>query len=201
MAKAIADFLAAQNNAAQIIAVRALLRRLVQQMINKSRNTNEHIGLEFAQVANVAFRAHDFAAAGAEHQRAGGGSGIVRQPKREVRRERKSVQQTVLAATAANLDQPSARCGKMREVPLRVEKRCRVGASTRGKSHENRTELGFKSSFDALFSVHQCAQHGSWTLGQDLWIRHQNKILERERVCGAIEQVSLCSERDSLQVL
>lgn len=65
-AKAVADFLTREHDVPQILAMHTLIGSLCQQVVDESRNADQDIGFKFADVAEVAFGAHDFAAAGTQ---------------------------------------------------------------------------------------------------------------------------------------
>ena len=63
-----AHFLAGQHERLEIFAMHALLGGLVKKVIDESGNTDDHVRLELADVAEVALGAHHLAAARAERE-------------------------------------------------------------------------------------------------------------------------------------
>src|SRR5262249_2283291 len=139
--QAIANLFAAKHNAPKILAVHTLLGRLVQQMIKERRDAYKRVGFEFSQVTNIAVGPHDFAATGAQDKDATSGPSVVRQPECQVWGKREGVQETILAFSRADFDNPAACNSQVCQVPLRIEERRRVCASPRGKGDENRSKF------------------------------------------------------------
>src|SRR5262249_35903525 len=120
MAQAVAYFFAAEHNAPKILAVHPFFRSLVEQMINKGRNANNNIRFEFSDLAEVPVSAHDFAAARTECQDTAFGSGVVGDPERQVRSERKRIKHTILGSPSADFDQPFPGDGEPGQVVLTI---------------------------------------------------------------------------------
>ena len=59
--------------------------RLHAGLIDECRHADDRIGIEFADEPQVAFGAHDFAAAAADHEHAKFAAGVMRLPEGEVR--------------------------------------------------------------------------------------------------------------------
>ncbi len=201
VAQAVADLFSAEHNAAQALAMHAFLRRLVQQVIDKSGNANEHVGAVLAEVTQVAFGAHHLAAAGAQRQQPSGRARVMGQPERQVRRERQRVEHPLLTPAGANLHHPPGGGGEVGQVALRKENRRRLRASARRKRHENGPELGFQFLFHRPAAIQQRAQHGRGTPRQRLRVRRQDEISSPLGMLGRVQQVGFGGERDLLQVL
>ncbi len=170
-------------------------------MIYESRDANEDVGFEFAEMPDVAFRAHHLAAAGAEHHYPTRCPGIVRQPERQMGREGEGVQQAVFGSGRTHFNQPPARRGQMGQIALGKEKGSRFRASTGGEGHENRAKLGFKSLFDFFATLSQGAQNRARPARQLFLVGNHDKALELLRLFGGREQIQLRGKRHLLQIL
>src|ERR1043166_3720171 len=78
---------------------------VMQHVINKCRHSDEHIGLELADEAQLAFGAADFSAAGAGNEYTKRFAAVMRLPECEVGRVREHVEQLPFAPRAADFEE------------------------------------------------------------------------------------------------
>src|ERR1700677_1092659 len=156
----------------------SFLRRLVQQVIDEGRYADEYIGFEFADVADVAFCAHHPATAGTHGHETGGCSRVMGEPEREMWREVKGVEQSVLGPCGANFNEAASGRGQAAEIALAKEKRRGFRAAAGGEGGEDRAELGFEILRHPFATADEDAQDRAEASGQHLLVRNQDEVPE-----------------------
>ena len=136
---------AAEHELAQVRQLHAFLHRLGQHVVEKGRHADQHLRLDLADEPQIALRAHDLAAAGAEHEDAELRARIVRDPEGEVRREGEEIHHAHLALGPA--DAHHARAGELQvfDIVRAVEKRHRLGRAPGGAGHQQRPVLALEA--------------------------------------------------------
>src|SRR5439155_24154034 len=124
----------------------------------------------------------------------------MREPKSQVRRERKRVQQTILTTRSANFHDPAGRRSQIANVMLRKQKRRRFRAAPGGKSHENGPKFRFKLAPDLFAAMCQCPQDCAWTMLQNFFVRNQNEVFESVWAFGRADEIRFRSEWDVSQI-
>jgi len=173
----------------------------VQEVVNESWDADDDIRFKAAEVSDVAFGAHHFAATGAEHHDTTSRARVVSEPKSEVRREGKSVQETVFAAATADFDDAGARCSEVAEIGLGVEERRGFGAAAGGKSHENGPELGFEAILHGFTATSECAENSAGATREDFFVRNEDEVLEAEWMSRIVQQIGLGGKRQTLEII
>src|SRR4051794_29931154 len=98
-----------------------MFRGFVQHVINKRGHSDEHVGLDFADEAQLAFSTGDFAAARARDKNTEGFAAVMRLPESKVRRVGKHVQQLPFTFRAANFERAAARDREVVEIMSREQ--------------------------------------------------------------------------------
>src|SRR5258708_6162407 len=170
-------------------------------MISKGRDAGEDGGLELAVLAQIALRAEHLPAAGTERQHAARGSGIMRQPETQVRRERQGVQQPLFGTSGADLDEPFARLGQVRQIAPGKEKGRRLGTAPGGEGHEYRAKVEFQFARQTRPATRKHAKDIARTPRQRFLVGRKNEFAKMLRLVRRIEQIGFRGERDFAQVL
>ena len=199
--RAVAGFFAAEHEAFQIFAADALLRRLMEQMIDERRHADEHFGLQFFHQPQIALGADDLAAAAADGQAAKRNARVIGEPKRQMGRERKRVEHPELWPRLADFHQPAARGMKVGDVVVCEQKRQRLGGASGGEKNRDGTKFIRQLARDLLASVNRRAQNGAGPVRQNGFARRENEFLESLRLSGRREQIGFFRERHILQIV
>src|SRR2546427_792181 len=201
LANTLADFFAAEDDAPEILATHALLGRLVEQMIYERRHTDQYVGPQFSKLPQVPLCSHDLPSARTERENAPSRSRIVRQPKGQVRSERKHIEHLVLGPPAADLRQAFAGNREIVEIMLREEKGRGLCASSGGEGDKDRPKLRFEALLHKVAAMQESASDRAGSMSQDLFIRRKNEVTELLGLLGGREQIELRRKGNPLEII
>ena len=166
-------------------------------MINKRGHADQHIRLQLLQIPNCSLGPHHLPTAGAQGHDAAGRARIMRQPERQVRREREHVQHLEIMLPAANLRHPPRGGLQIRDVLLRKEEGRRLRAAASREGHKNRAKLRFKLLLHPFLAVHQRVHHHLGPARQHPGIGRQDEIPKLLRLLRRRHQVRFHSGRNT----
>ena len=200
-ARAIGDFLAAEQDRGDALEPELFFHGLREHMVEKRRHAREDVRTDFLDRAQVALRAHDLAAASRQAENIPVESGVMHIPKRQMRGEGKHVQHPVVARLLAEFGDAAGADAKVRDVMLRVEKRHRLGRAAGRRRHEGRAPLAIEFVLHAGFAAEQSAQDCCGPPRELRGVGLQDEIKRAPRIFLRRQQILFARERDLLQII